>query len=213
MDPEPCGNWRKRVGRSRSKKCAKLPLAAECDQVQSLSNATRKIRKTKDNNWLLEWQKGKFSGAAQSDVELGLKPTSRAKSFLELRLKREVQGWLIVARSGHGHFSAYHERFGHEETGTYCVCGQKRAQLHPFSCTNAREHRLHLWCKKQQKQLALEEVLETPEGVTVFAKCAPATGLFHQRYRALGTSCEGEEDGTQEYNRIVFHSHIHSEQR
>ena len=69
---------------------SKLPLAAECDQVQSLSNAKRKIRKTKDNNWLLEWQKGKFSGATQTYVELGLKPTSRAKSLPEPRLKREV---------------------------------------------------------------------------------------------------------------------------
>ena len=111
---------------------------------------------------------------------------SRAKSLPELRLKREVQGWLIAARSGHGQFSAYHERFGHEETDTYCVCGQKRAQLHPFSCPKAREHRPHLWCTKRQKQLAPEEVLGTPEGVAIFAKWAPATG------RALGTFDEGE---------------------
>ena len=112
-----------------AKKCAKVPLAAERDQAQSLSNARRKLRKAKDNNWLLEWQKGNFSKAAQAYVELGLKPTSRAKSLPELRLKREVQGWLIAARSGHGHFSAYHERFGYEETDSYCVYGQKRAQL------------------------------------------------------------------------------------
>ena len=47
-------------------------------------------------------------------------------------------------------------------------------------------------------QLAPEEVLGTPEGVAIFAKWAPATGLFHRRYRALGTLDEGEEDDTQE---------------
>ena len=110
----------------------------------------------KDINWQLEWQKGTFSGAAQTYVELGLKPTSRAESLPELRFKREVQGWLIAARSGHGHFSAYHERFGHEETDADCVCGQRRAQLHPFSCPKAREHRLHLWCEKRQRQYGLD---------------------------------------------------------
>ena len=79
------------------------------------------------------------------------------------------------------------------------MCGQKRAQLHPFSCPNARQHRSHLWCKKQRKPLATEEVLGNSEGVAIFAKWAPATGLFHRRYRALDTSGEGEVDGTQEY--------------
>ena len=109
-------------------------------------------------------------------VELDLKPISRAKSLLELRLKRKVQGWLTAARSGHGHFSAYHERFGHEETDTHCVCGQKRAQLHPFSCPKAREYRQHLWCTKRRKQQAPEEVLGTLEGVAIFAMWASAIG-------------------------------------
>ena len=115
-----------------------------------------------------------FLGAAQIYVELGLKPTSRTKSLPELKLKRVVQGWLIAARPGHGHFSAYHKRFEHEETDTYCTCGQKRAQLHPFSCPSAREHRPQLWCKRRQKQLAPEEVL------------MPG---FRDRYYRAGTTC------------------------
>ena len=148
----------------------------------------------KDVNWQLEREKSTFSGAAQTYVELGLKPTSRAKSLPELKLKREVQGWLIAARSGHGHFSAYHERFGHEGTDSNCLCGQKRSQLHPFSCAYARKHRLHLWCNKRLRQLAPDEVLGTPEGVAAFAKWAPATGLFHRRYGVE----EGEGDGIEE---------------
>lgn len=129
--------------------------------------------------------------------KLGLYPTSQAKSLPELSLKREVQGWLIAARSGHGNFSAYHEKFGHEETDTHCRCGQKRAQLHPFSCPNARQHRTLLWCKKQRRQVAPEEVLGTSEGVAFFARWAPATGLFHRRHRILDRPGEGETDGTQ----------------
>ena len=42
---------------------------------------------------------------------------------------------------------------------------------------------------------APEEVLGTREGVAAFAEWAPATGLFHRRYRNFGTAEEGEEDG------------------
>ena len=86
--------------------------------------------------------------------------------------------WLIAARSGPGHFAVYHERFGHEGTDSNCLCGQKRSQMHPFSCTCARKHRLHLWCNKRQRQLAPDEVLGTPEGVTVCAKWAPRNRAF-----------------------------------
>ncbi len=44
-------------------------------------------------------------------------------------------------------------------------------------------------CKKRLRQLTPDEVLSTLERVTVFAKWAPATGLFHRRYRV------GEEEG------------------
>ena len=110
-----------------AKKHAKRPPVTGLNLQQSVSSAKRKIIRNKDANWQSEWEKSAFSGAAQMYVELGLKPTSRAKSFLELKLKREVQRWLIAARSGHGHFSAYHEKFGHKGTDSNCLCGQKRS--------------------------------------------------------------------------------------
>ena len=60
------------------------------------------------------------------------------------------------------------------------------------------EHRLHLWCKKRQRQLSPEEVLGTPEGVAVFAKWAPATELSHRRYNDWDVFGEGEDNGAQE---------------
>ena len=103
----------------------------------------------------------------------------------EMALKREVLGWLIAARSGHGHFADYHERFGHEEEDHRCGCGQRRSQLHPFSCANAREYRAILWCKTQKRQLTPAEILETPEGIKLFAEWAPATKFF-KRNRSHG---------------------------
>ena len=83
-------------------------------------------------DWINEWEKEVNAEAAKSYRELGLKPSSRAKSMPEFALQREVLGWLIAARSGQGHFADYHERFGHDEQDVHCQCGKKRAQLHPF---------------------------------------------------------------------------------
>ena len=52
----------------------------------------------------------------------------------------------------------------------------------PFSCPKAREHRSHIWCKMRQREMSSEEVLGTPDGGAVFAKWAPATGMFYRRY-------------------------------
>ena len=107
-------------------------------------------------------------------------------------MKREVLGWLIAARSGHGHFAAYHERFQHEEeTDTHCMCGQKRAQLHPFSCPLGRTHSALLKCRRTHRELRPEEVLGSPEGVAVFAQWAPATGLFNRRYKDVDEEEQG----------------------
>ena len=96
-----------------------------------------------------------LSTATQTYLDLGLKPTSPAKSLPELRLRREVQGWLIAARSGHGHFAAYHERFGHvnKEKLFFRVtyCGTKALVLlnsvgvyyDTFLCWNAGLWRRH----------------------------------------------------------------------
>lgn len=96
----------------------------------------------------------------------------------EFALQREVSGWLIATRSGHGHLADYHERFGHDEQDLHCQCGQNCAQLHPFSCPKARPHRGRLLYRKLGRQLSPDEVLGTPEGVEIFAECGLATKLF-----------------------------------
>ncbi len=156
--------------------------------TQSLSNAKRHIRKLKDVAWQSEWENRQQTGPPLLYLELGLKPSSKQlKLAPQLSIKREILGWLIAARSGHGHFAAYHQRFGHEEDEDWrCSCGKYRAALHPFQCTNARAHRALLWSEKAKRTLSTEEVLSTGEGARVFAKWAPAIGLFYRRYGARG---------------------------
>ena len=171
-----------KIADGEARKYSKLAPTPLATQTQTLSNAKRRLKRSKDNAWQLEWQTSSLSGATQTYRELGLSPTSRANTLKKLSLKREILGWLIAARSGHGHFAEYHERFGHkEETDLYCTCGQTRAQLYPFSCPNARAHRLLLWCKKTSRHLGPEDILGTPEGALIFAEWAPATCLFKRR--------------------------------
>ena len=56
-------------------------------------------------------------------------------------MRREVLGWLIAARSGHGHFAAYHQRFSHEEEEEdwRCPFGKYRAPLHPIGGVEMQE--------------------------------------------------------------------------
>ena len=103
--------------------------------VPTLANSKRRIREEKDVAWQAEWVKEKGVGAIKAYQDLGLRPTTNIKAMPEMALKRETLGWLIAARSGHGHFADYHERFNHfEKTDLHCSCGARRASLHPFTC-------------------------------------------------------------------------------
>lgn len=101
---------------------------------------------------------------------LELKPSTQAKSMPEFSLQREVLGWLIAPRSGHGDFADYHERFGHGEQDLHWQCGRKRIQLHPSLCPKLSPQRGKLLCKKLGRQLSSKEVLGTPERVTIFTE-------------------------------------------
>lgn len=63
-----------------AEKHSKLPPTTERVYCQTLSNVKRKVRKTK---WQLEWQRGSPPTATQTCLDLGLQPTSRAKSLPE----------------------------------------------------------------------------------------------------------------------------------
>ncbi len=96
----------------------------------------------------------------------------------EITLKKEVLGWLIVARSGHGHFADYHEKFGHEEENIYCKCGQKRLKAHLFSCSSIKVLRVKLFSIKDRRPLIPKEVLGIAQDIKMFAKWALKTKLF-----------------------------------
>jgi ribonuclease HI len=52
----------------------------------------------------------------------------------ELRVERPLLQRLLAARSGHGDFAEYHERFNHDEANLHCSCGRRKEPNHLFYC-------------------------------------------------------------------------------
>ena len=56
----------------------------------------------------------------------------------ELELTRTTLHRLLAARSGHGDFADYHERFEHEDAVLECSCGKREAPEHFLLCDKVR---------------------------------------------------------------------------
>nr|CCA28121.1 hypothetical protein SS1G_12417 [Albugo laibachii Nc14] len=82
-------------------------------------------------SWWLEIRPSRYA-----DLELMMK-RSRPP---ELRLPRWAYHRLIAARTGHGNFKGYHERFGHENIDCSCVCGRERRPWHFAECRLALQN-------------------------------------------------------------------------
>ncbi|OAQ93892.1 reverse transcriptase [Purpureocillium lilacinum] len=52
----------------------------------------------------------------------------------ELMLPRATLHSVLAARSRHGDFADYHERFNHDDACLDCSCGRRKAPEHPFYC-------------------------------------------------------------------------------
>ena len=56
--------------------------------------------------------------------------------------KRATLHRLLAARSGHGDFAGYHERFSHTDSNNHCSCGERKTPQHVFFCGKLRGNRL-----------------------------------------------------------------------
>lgn len=158
------------------KKHAETLLTTATEEKHTLAHARRVIRQKKDQAWLKEWETKGTSQALKYYHELKIQPTN-VKAMPEINMSRKVLGWLVAARSGHGHFPDYHESFGHVEHDT----GQRRSLLDLFSCAEARPHIAILFIMADKRPLTTKEVLGTTQGVKKFAEWAPRTELFQRK--------------------------------
>lgn len=92
------------------------------------------------------------------DLSIGLE-----KKPHELSLPRASLGRLLAARSGHGDFAHYHERFGHEDARTDCSCGRPKTPHHFYHCRKGRKASPHPWRQRQ-----VDEILRSKSGIKDF---------------------------------------------
>src|SRR5699024_8741070 len=72
------------------------------------------------------------------DLRIGLE-----KRPPELFLPRAALGCLLAARSGHGDFAEYHERFKHDDALLTCSCGRRKEPFHFYHCRHGRTAAAH----------------------------------------------------------------------
>ncbi|EED11975.1 conserved hypothetical protein [Talaromyces stipitatus ATCC 10500] len=79
-----------------------------------------------------QWQK--VAPQSYQDLEITTSPKRPGK----LQLNRLDLGRIIAARTGHGDFADYHERFNHDDAYLLCRCKAQKASLHFFFCYIAK---------------------------------------------------------------------------
>ena len=74
------------------------------------------------------------------DLDIGIE-----KQPPGLHLLRAVLDRLLAARSGHGDFAEYHERFKHDDALLTCSCRLRKELSHFYSCREGRKATAHPW--------------------------------------------------------------------
>jgi len=84
-----------------------------------------------------------------------------------LRLDRRALGHILAARTQHGDFAAYHERFHHSNFTRNCSCGRPKSPLHFFYCKYSTVREL---TRKAPASEAIPWLLGSVTGVKKLAK-------------------------------------------
>jgi hypothetical protein len=82
---------------------------------------------------------------------------------------------ILAAKTGHGDFADYHERFNHEDAYLLCSCGERKSRLHFFVCCKAKRRSL---LPPGSPSLALPYLLGTPKGAIELADWLSKTSFF-----------------------------------
>jgi hypothetical protein len=93
----------------------------------------------------------------------------------ELRLSRAALGRILAARSQHGDFAAYHERFNHNNATLNCSCGRPKSPLHFYFCKKSTVRKL---THRNPTSEAIPWLLGTAKGALELADWITASKYF-----------------------------------
>ena len=104
-----------------------------------------------------------------------------------LTAPRALLGRLLAARSGHGDFAAYHDRFDHDDAERQCRCGLPTAPMHFLSCRVARQRQLLTPWLGPDPRTPSPPLLTTAAGAEAFLEWAGKTGYYNVAARVQRT--------------------------
>ncbi|CCF35795.1 reverse transcriptase [Colletotrichum higginsianum] len=109
-------------------------------------------------------------------ADLGISPHPKPP---ELRLPRHLLGRLYAARSHHGDFAAYHERFAHQDALLHCSCGRRKTPVHFYFCKRGRKATpRHL--RRRMAKASIDFLLGTTQGASLLCEWMEATNFFSE---------------------------------
>ncbi|KJZ69665.1 hypothetical protein HIM_10938 [Hirsutella minnesotensis 3608] len=118
---------------------ARASLPEPADSASTLAHL-RKIARQRRKEAFKTWRR---ASAPDQYKTLDLTTTTGCPS--ELALSRPLLHHLLAARTRHGDFADYHERFDHQDARLTCSCGRRKDPTHIFYCRKvAPRHRLRL---------------------------------------------------------------------
>ncbi|PWI64325.1 hypothetical protein PCL_11268 [Purpureocillium lilacinum] len=118
---------------------AATSLPEPADALPTLAHLRRTARQQSRDAFEAWWD----ASAPDQYKPLHLKPTTSCPP--ELELPRPLLHHLLAARSRHGDFADYHERFNHDDARLSCSCGRRKEPSHLFYCRKILpRHRMRL---------------------------------------------------------------------
>jgi len=109
-----------------------------------------------------------------------------------LTLNRHALGRILAARSHHGDFADYHDRFNHADAGLYCSCRKRKSPLHFYFCRIGRGTKT---LSKWPPARAIPWLLGTTEGAKRLAEWLTTTRFYQDVCLHYSTS-DPEESNT-----------------
>ncbi|KID63003.1 uncharacterized protein G6M90_00g069170 [Metarhizium brunneum] len=104
------------------------------EHLPSVSYRRRQVKGQIAVDYQQWWQGVERAGYSS----LGL--TAELRKLPELALPRRLLGYLLAARSQHGDFADYHERFHPGQATLECPCGRQKSPTHLFYCRKIPRH-------------------------------------------------------------------------
>ncbi|ODM15661.1 hypothetical protein SI65_08895 [Aspergillus cristatus] len=147
-------------GNDEADKEAKMGCQAPLEQPPPPAS----IAAAKRAAWRVHWQHFTQYWADEAPTRYKNLGIGLEKRPPELFLPRAALGSLLAARSGHGDFAEYHERFKHDDALLTCSCGRRKEPSHFYFCRDGRKAAAHPW-----GQQPVTDILTKKDGFTAYA--------------------------------------------